>query len=205
MIISYILEIHLIYTCSRHGKIIQKSSVQLWSFFYTFLLQSSPPASCACKYSTSLGSYIICEQDVLSVRYRTVYIVNPCSIIVTSTKTSKQVDPKMKIQAFSSFLSLAGLLLLSPVSSSDETRQDFVECLASFSTNSTSMSNVFYTTNNSSYKSILDFSMNNLRFATPWTPKPSIIVTPIDESQVQQIMRKRVLGVKSTSRIISTD
>ncbi|KAL8093827.1 hypothetical protein AgCh_035635 [Apium graveolens] len=50
------------------------------------------------------------------------------------------------------------------------------------------MSNVIYTRSSSSYKSILDFSINNLRFAKPWTSKPSIFVTPIDESQVQTVI-----------------
>ncbi|KAM7505052.1 hypothetical protein LguiB_003956 [Lonicera macranthoides] len=67
-------------------------------------------------------------------------------------------------------------------------RNDFVQCLILHSTNSTSISQVIYTPNNSSYTSVLDLQLQNLRFATPTTPKPQVIVTPVEESQISSVI-----------------
>nr|XP_017225054.1 PREDICTED: tetrahydrocannabinolic acid synthase-like [Daucus carota subsp. sativus] len=45
-----------------------------------------------------------------------------------------------------------------------------------------------YTPNNSSYTLILEFSLVNQRFAKPETPKPLVIVTPNEESQIQIVI-----------------
>lgn len=74
------------------------------------------------------------------------------------------------------------------LTSNDDYLKPFMQCLTSHSNNSTSMSRVIYTPNNSSYTPILQISINNLRFMTPDTPKPLLIVTPIDESQIQTII-----------------
>jgi FAD/FMN-containing dehydrogenase len=42
-----------------------------------------------------------------------------------------------------------------------------------------------YTINNSSYSSILKFSIHNLRFATNKEPKPLVIITPKEISHIQ--------------------
>ncbi|XP_057981202.1 tetrahydroberberine oxidase-like [Malania oleifera] len=86
----------------------------------------------------------------------------------------------------SSLLSLIFVLLLSSTSrtTSSKTQHKFLQCLY-HSSNSTSISKVIYTPNNSSYTSILQFSIENLRFATPTTPKPLVIVTPLHESHIQ--------------------
>ncbi|XP_052201907.1 tetrahydroberberine oxidase-like [Diospyros lotus] len=91
----------------------------------------------------------------------------------------------MKIPTLS-FLSFAFLLSSSiPVSASAPTHEDFLQCLSLHSPNSTSISQVIYTPNNSSYSSVLQFSIQNLRFTSSSTPKPLVIVTPIHESQIQ--------------------
>ncbi|KAL1805481.1 hypothetical protein ACET3Z_028550 [Daucus carota] len=64
--------------------------------------------------------------------------------------------------------------------------QDFVQCLIRSS--STSISKAIYTSQNSTYTSVLKFSINNLRFDTPATPKPIVIVKPEDESQIQTVI-----------------
>ncbi|XP_022734702.1 cannabidiolic acid synthase-like 2 [Durio zibethinus] len=63
--------------------------------------------------------------------------------------------------------------------------EDFLHCLSLRSAKSDSISRVIYTQNNSSYSSILEASIQNHRFSTPATPKPSVIVTPLQISHIQ--------------------
>ncbi|KAJ4704464.1 cannabidiolic acid synthase-like [Melia azedarach] len=63
--------------------------------------------------------------------------------------------------------------------------ENFVQCLSLYFDNSTSISEVIYTKNNPSYSSVLEFTIQNLRFSTPTTPKPQVIVTPLKVSHVQ--------------------
>ncbi|KAL1803150.1 hypothetical protein ACET3Z_031797 [Daucus carota] len=90
----------------------------------------------------------------------------------------------------SSFLQLLFLTisLVSVLSSDSDTHQHFIHCLTRFSPNPNSISQVIYTPQNSSYDSVLKFSIHNLRFASPATPKPLVIVTPRQESQVQTVI-----------------
>ncbi|KAK1354122.1 Berberine bridge enzyme [Heracleum sosnowskyi] len=60
----------------------------------------------------------------------------------------------------------------------------FLQCFS----HSSRSSNITFTQNNSSYTSILLARIDNLRFATPSTPKPVVIVTPVDESQIQAVI-----------------
>ncbi|KAK1391071.1 Berberine bridge enzyme [Heracleum sosnowskyi] len=92
----------------------------------------------------------------------------------------------MKI-AVSFILSFA---LLSTVSWAllPQTHQGFLQCLSRVSPNAESISKVVYTPSNSSYTSILKKTLQNLRFDTPQTPKPLVIVTPVDESQIQTVI-----------------
>ncbi|KAL8089190.1 tetrahydroberberine oxidase-like [Apium graveolens] len=70
-------------------------------------------------------------------------------------------------------------------STSSAGHEDFLHCLLS---NSTWMHGVIYTPSNSSYASVLDFSLHNRLYATPETPKPLVIVTPIIGSQIQTVI-----------------
>ncbi|KAH6782296.1 hypothetical protein C2S51_007589 [Perilla frutescens var. frutescens] len=69
------------------------------------------------------------------------------------------------------------LLLIFSCSSpaSADGHDDFLECLSEEFQNYSSISNDVYTATNSSYTSILKFSIRNLRFATESTPKPQLI------------------------------
>ncbi|KAK1379022.1 Berberine bridge enzyme [Heracleum sosnowskyi] len=94
----------------------------------------------------------------------------------------------MKISG-SSILSIAfvlSFLSFLPAANSDNSHQDFVQCL--ILRNSFSMSKVIYTPQSSSYTSVLQFSINNLRFDSPETPKPIVIVKPVDEAQIQTVI-----------------
>ncbi|XVF53635.1 hypothetical protein PTKIN_Ptkin05aG0114400 [Pterospermum kingtungense] len=68
---------------------------------------------------------------------------------------------------------------------STHTYDSFLHCLSLYSEDSSSIAKVIYTQNNSSYPSVLEFSMQNLRFSTATTPKPWLIITRFDASQIQ--------------------
>ncbi|KAL0409363.1 UNVERIFIED_CONTAM: Berberine bridge enzyme-like 18 [Sesamum radiatum] len=65
---------------------------------------------------------------------------------------------------------------------------DFLECLSEEFHNFTSISRIVHTPANSSYNSVLRFSIRNLRFATQSTPKPLVIITPEHESHVPPVI-----------------
>ncbi|KAL6329065.1 hypothetical protein AAG906_007355 [Vitis piasezkii] len=78
-------------------------------------------------------------------------------------------------------------LLFSSVSwaASSSVHQNFLQCLTLNSNSSTPITKVLYTPKNSSYETVLDFSIQNLRFTSSCTPKPHIIVTPLHVSHIQ--------------------
>ncbi|XVF74991.1 hypothetical protein PTKIN_Ptkin13bG0153400 [Pterospermum kingtungense] len=82
------------------------------------------------------------------------------------------------------------LLLFSfswPLTSAADTHpyDNFLQCLSLRSGNDISFTKLIYTPNNSSYLSVLDFSVRNARFSTPTTPRPVLIVTPTHVSHIQ--------------------
>ncbi|XWS13320.1 hypothetical protein CRYUN_Cryun36dG0027500 [Craigia yunnanensis] len=102
----------------------------------------------------------------------------------------------------SSFLFVVLIFSLSWATSAN-THEDFLHCLSSLhSEDSSSISKVIYTQRNSSYSSILESSIKNLRFSTPTTPKPFVIVTPLHTSHVQSTIhcsRKHGLQIRTRS------
>ncbi|XP_070051511.1 tetrahydroberberine oxidase-like [Nicotiana tomentosiformis] len=78
------------------------------------------------------------------------------------------------------------ICLLSSCVPSASTHDHFVECLSHKTMNSSSMSQVIYAPTNPSYSTILNSFENNLRISSD--VKPSIIVTPLDESQIQAVI-----------------
>ncbi|KAK7368712.1 hypothetical protein VNO80_10740 [Phaseolus coccineus] len=75
-------------------------------------------------------------------------------------------------------------LLFSLTPSSADSHEKFVQCLYNYPHNTTSISNVVYTQTNSSYSSVLDVSIQNLRFFNA-TSKPLVVVTPLAVSHIQ--------------------
>ncbi|XP_038690617.1 berberine bridge enzyme-like 8 [Tripterygium wilfordii] len=63
--------------------------------------------------------------------------------------------------------------------------EDFIQCLTLKAEDSASISKVIFTPINSSYSSVLNFSIHNLRFSTPTTPRPQVIITPLVISHIQ--------------------
>ncbi|CAK9175407.1 unnamed protein product [Ilex paraguariensis] len=104
---------------------------------------------------------------------------------------------------YNSSLSLLLLFLFSTswVASGD-THEEFFQCLSLRPQNPTSISKVIYTAQNSSYSSILQFSIRNLRFTSLNTPKPLVIVTPLYEHQIQAVIycsRKHGMQIRTRS------
>ncbi|KAJ4702879.1 Tetrahydrocannabinolic acid synthase [Melia azedarach] len=71
----------------------------------------------------------------------------------------------------------------------DDSHERFLHCLSQYSENSTSISKVIYTQNNSSYSSVLELTIQNQRFSTPTTPKPVVIITPLQISHIQATIK----------------
>ncbi|KAK1402422.1 berberine bridge enzyme-like 18 [Heracleum sosnowskyi] len=94
----------------------------------------------------------------------------------------------MKFRSFCCLqISLAILFLLS-VDSAAQRNQDFLQCLTINSHSNSSIAKVIFTPSNSSYTNVLQAAIQNLRFSSPSTPKPRVIVTPVDASQIQNVI-----------------
>ncbi|KAM6551463.1 hypothetical protein CsatB_001271 [Cannabis sativa] len=63
-----------------------------------------------------------------------------------------------------------------------DTHNDFLQCFSQQSPNSNS---IIFTQNHTSYLSVLNLSIQNPRFSSPSTPKPFVIITPLNASHVQ--------------------
>ncbi|CAN4081987.1 unnamed protein product [Withania somnifera] len=74
-------------------------------------------------------------------------------------------------------------ICLSSSWANNSTHDDFLECLSHKIRNSNSKSQVIFTPKNSSYSTIYNSFTSNLRITSDF--KPSIIITPNDESQIQ--------------------
>ncbi|XP_047960857.1 berberine bridge enzyme-like 8 [Salvia hispanica] len=79
------------------------------------------------------------------------------------------------------------ILLCSSTTFADK-HNDFLKCLKHEFHNYSSISNLVYTQTNSSFITILQSSIKNLRFSTPTTPKPQVIITPDHESQIPPLI-----------------
>ncbi|GAA0176440.1 hypothetical protein LIER_29432 [Lithospermum erythrorhizon] len=87
---------------------------------------------------------------------------------------------------FFTLFSSSSLLARATSSGSPDT-QSFLQCL-SLRNNTFIPNNITYTQNDSSYSTVLNSGIFNLRFASPSTPKPLVVITPIDESQVPPVV-----------------
>lgn len=73
-------------------------------------------------------------------------------------------------------------------SSSYSLQENFVECFNStsyYSAKPIPISKVVFTNKSASFSSLLQFSIRNLRFFNPCSPKPLFLVKPFHESHVQ--------------------
>ncbi|KAM0027157.1 putative tetrahydroberberine oxidase [Helianthus debilis subsp. tardiflorus] len=74
---------------------------------------------------------------------------------------------------------------LSSIFDVSPTSEDFITCLQSNSNNATTISKLIFTPVNSSYLSVWQAAADPIRFDNPCTRKPSVIVTPSTETQIQ--------------------
>ncbi|XP_062095053.1 tetrahydroberberine oxidase-like [Humulus lupulus] len=88
----------------------------------------------------------------------------------------------MKSEYYSIFPSILLYLALFFWSSLADSHNDFVQCFSQQSPNSTL---IVFTQNDTSYLSVLNLSIQNPRFSSTSTPKPLVIITPLDASHVQ--------------------
>ncbi|KAL3536978.1 hypothetical protein ACH5RR_000344 [Cinchona calisaya] len=65
----------------------------------------------------------------------------------------------------------------------------FIHCISHKFPSNSSILDVLYLPNNSSYPSILKSTIQNLRFLKPTTPKPLAIITPLDYTHVQEAVK----------------
>ncbi|OVA03980.1 FAD linked oxidase [Macleaya cordata] len=79
-------------------------------------------------------------------------------------------------------LLLSSLMFSVSLGTSNSIHGNFLHCL---SINSQSNSIPFYTPNSLNYSSVLQSSINNLRYSTPTTPKPLFIIRPSQDSHIQ--------------------
>ncbi|XVE84641.1 hypothetical protein DITRI_Ditri17bG0029000 [Diplodiscus trichospermus] len=80
--------------------------------------------------------------------------------------------------------------------------ESFLDCLSLHSNDSSSTSKVIFTQNNSSFSSVLESTIRNFRFTTPFTPTPLVIVTPLHVSHIQATIycsRKHGLQIRTRS------
>ncbi|KAI5332089.1 hypothetical protein L3X38_022217 [Prunus dulcis] len=108
-------------------------------------------------------------------------------MVVNLAKVTKLNSHFMETPSSCAILA-AGFFLLLHVSmaASNPTQDTFLQCLSNHSQySSPPISAVTYFPNNSSYTSILQSYIRNLRFITPTTPKPLFIVTPTHVSHIQ--------------------
>ncbi|WJZ84630.1 hypothetical protein VitviT2T_004226 [Vitis vinifera] len=94
-------------------------------------------------------------------------------------------------------LLLLGFLIISSSATSGSIYENFVQCLSKHSSPFDQASSIVYAQTNSSFTNVLQSYIRNQRFNAFSTPKPLIIVTPSDESQVQAaIICSRDIGIQ---------
>ncbi|KAJ9705859.1 hypothetical protein PVL29_003791 [Vitis rotundifolia] len=104
---------------------------------------------------------------------------------------------EMSRASFGLLLLLLGFLIISSSANSDSTYENFVHCLSKYSSPSLQASSIVYAQTNSSFTNVLQSYIRNQRFNAFSTPKPLIIVTPSDESQLQAaIICSRDIGIQ---------
>ncbi|XP_042021105.1 tetrahydrocannabinolic acid synthase-like [Salvia splendens] len=106
------------------------------------------------------------------------------------------------MKSSTTFTTLILLTITSFSRASSSSTENFLECLSKQFIKYSSISNDVHTPINSSYSSILKFSIQNLRFATNSTPKPQVIITPEHESQIPPVIycaKKNDLQIRTRS------
>ncbi|KAG6696359.1 berberine bridge enzyme-like 8 [Carya illinoinensis] len=114
------------------------------------------------------------------------------------TIISTQSNPhQMRTQTLSILEILVIFLAYVSIAASDRAQETFFQCLSDHSQSSPSITSVTYFPNNSSYTDVLQSYVRNLRFISPATPKPLLIVTPTHVSHIQaSIICSKIHGLE---------
>ncbi|KAL4570040.1 hypothetical protein LXL04_025690 [Taraxacum kok-saghyz] len=96
-----------------------------------------------------------------------------------TTRLNSPVFFSILILSFSvSWAALSSILDVTP-------GEDFLGCIQSYSNNVTSISELVFTSGNASFLPTWQVHVQNTKFLKSSTPKPSVIVTPVEETLVQ--------------------
>ncbi|KAK9106018.1 hypothetical protein Scep_022862 [Stephania cephalantha] len=101
--------------------------------------------------------------------------------------TTSSISPAFLVPIFH-ILVLYSVLLVSASNSSNTKYEAYLKCLSNHSNIDDHSQIPVHLPSTSSYNSILNSSIVNLRFLSTKTPKPHLIITPLHESQVQVVV-----------------
>ncbi|XP_030479778.1 cannabidiolic acid synthase-like 1 [Cannabis sativa] len=97
------------------------------------------------------------------------------------------------------FFSLLSFCII--VTNASQPHEDFLQCLSHNISNTTTLAELTYTRNDSSFISVMSSNIQNLRFSFPSTPKPLVIVTPSNASHVQaSVYCSKIHGLEIRTR-----
>jgi hypothetical protein len=115
-----------------------------------------------------------------------------------NSKTYETVEPTRKKAPMSAIQTIFIIFLLHvSMAASDPSQESFLQCLSTHSQPSPPISSVTYFPSNSSFTTVLQSYIRNLRFTSPTTPKPLFIVTPTHVSHIQaSIICSKIHGLE---------
>ncbi|KAF4376943.1 hypothetical protein F8388_022659 [Cannabis sativa] len=97
------------------------------------------------------------------------------------------------------FFSLLSFCII--VTNASQPHEDFLQCLSHNISNTTILAELTYTRNYSSFMSVMNSNIQNLKFSFPSTPKPLVIVTPSNASHVQaSVYCSKIHGLEIRTR-----
>ncbi|KAI3501939.1 hypothetical protein L1887_29967 [Cichorium endivia] len=100
---------------------------------------------------------------------------------------NSQLNSSIFLLIFTLSFSLS-LAAISSILEATPGAEDFTSCVESNSSNVTSISEVMFTPGNASFLPVWQVHVQNTRFLKPSTPKPSVIVTPVNETLIQTVL-----------------
>ncbi|XP_027120110.1 tetrahydroberberine oxidase-like [Coffea arabica] len=124
-----------------------------------------------------------CKRCSRSINYHQGYCSAFLKLIIR-TFPIMETTPSTKVPCI--FLCSLVLIFSMPWSTKAQIHERFLRCL--HSQNNDSISQVIYTPTNTSYNSVLQSSIQNIRFLSPMERKPLVIVTPLSNFHVQLVV-----------------
>ncbi|XP_057950034.1 berberine bridge enzyme-like 21 [Malania oleifera] len=122
-------------------------------------------------------------------------------------QTRMKIPCSANLPAHSLLLLLPFLLLPCALCAVPSVYDNFLQCLSKNSSDpSNNISSIVYSNTNPAYTKVLQAYIRNSRFDTPTTPKPVLIVTPQQESQVQAaVLCAKTIGIQIKIRSCGHD